>query len=297
MTDPLTRGSLSPPLQIAVITGLSGAGKATAARALEDEGFFCIDNLPVPFLQKLVELLARGAGDINRVALVVDSREGHFLEQAPEVFAEARRAGANLEVAFLEASDEVILRRFSETRRRHPMAPDRPVGEGIAAEREMLQGLRRIADEVIDTTGLTVHDLRALIHARFGRPLGEGLVLTLLSFGFRYGIPPQSDLVLDVRFLPNPYFVDALKGLDGRRPEVADFVLKREETTEFLSHAQKLCAFLLPHYRREGKSYLTVSIGCTGGKHRSVAVAHELSRRLREQGESVRVWDRDVDKD
>ncbi len=288
---------MSSPLQIAVITGMSGAGKSTALRALEDEGFFCIDNLPVPFLRRLAELLARSGGDINRVALVVDAREGHFLEQAPEVFAEARRAGANLEVAFLDAQDEVILRRFNETRRRHPLAPDRPVGEGIAAERQLLQGLRRIADEVIDTTGLTVHELRALIHARFGRPLGEGLVLTLLSFGFRNGIPPQSDLVLDVRFLPNPYFVDALKGHDGLNPEVADFVLKRAETEEFLGHAERLCAFLLPHYRREGKSYLTVSIGCTGGKHRSVAVAHELSKRLGGKGERVRVWDRDLDKD
>jgi RNase adapter protein RapZ len=285
------------PLQIVVITGMSGSGKATAVRALEDEGFFCIDNLPVPFLQKLVELLARSGGDIHRVALVVDSREGHFLEQAPEVFAEARRAGAKLEVAFLDAQDEVILRRFSETRRRHPLAPDRPVAEGIAAERQLLQGMRRLADEVIDTTGLTVHELRALIHARFGRPLGEGLVLTLLSFGFRHGIPLQSDMVLDVRFLPNPYFVDELKGLDGLNPVVADFVLKRAETQEFLGHAQRLCSFLLPHYRREGKSYLTVSIGCTGGKHRSVAVAHELSIRLSGQGERVRVWDRDLDKD
>jgi UPF0042 nucleotide-binding protein len=288
---------VSSPLQIAVITGMSGAGKSTAVRALEDEGFFCIDNLPVPFLQRLVELLARSGGDINRVALVVDSREGRFLEQAPEVFSEARRAGANLEVAFLDAQDEAILRRFSETRRRHPLAPDRPVAEGIAAERQLLQGLRRIADEVIDTTGLTVHELRALIHARFGRPLGEGLVLTLLSFGFRHGIPPQSDLVLDVRFLPNPYFVDELKGRDGLNPEVANFVLKRAETQEFLGHVEKLCSFLLPHYRREGKSYLTVSIGCTGGKHRSVAVAHELSGRLGGKGERVRVWDRDLDKD
>jgi UPF0042 nucleotide-binding protein len=288
---------VSSPLQIAVITGMSGAGKSTAVRALEDEGFFCIDNLPVPFLQRLVELLARSGGDINRVALVVDSREGRFLEQAPEVFSEARRAGANLEVAFLDAQDETLLRRFSETRRRHPLAPDRPVAEGIAAERQLLQGLRRIADEVIDTTGLTVHELRALIHARFGRPLGEGLVLTLLSFGFRHGIPPQSDLVLDVRFLPNPYFVDELKGRDGLNPEVASFVLKRAETQEFLGHVEKLCSFLLPHYRREGKSYLTISIGCTGGKHRSVAVAHELSGRLGGKGERVRVWDRDLDKD
>ena len=284
-------------LQVAVITGLSGAGKSTAVRALEDEGFFCIDNLPVPFVNRLVELLARGGGEITRVALVVDAREGHFLEQAPEVFAEARRSGVDLEVVFLDAENEAILRRFSETRRRHPLAPDRPVLDGIAEERTRLSGLRRLADHVIDTSRLTVHELRAVIHARFGKPHGDGLVVTLLSFGFRYGIPAQSDLVLDVRFLSNPYFVDELKGQTGRDAPVINYVLRQAETEAFLGHAQGLCGFLLPHYRREGKSYLTVSIGCTGGKHRSVAVAHELARRLEQQGERVRAWDRDLDKD
>ncbi len=284
-------------LQIAVITGVSGAGKSTAVRALEDEGYFCIDNLPVPFLQRLVELLARSGGGINRVALVVDAREGRFLEQAPEVFAEARRSGVDLEVMFLDAADDAILRRFSETRRRHPLAPDRPVLEGIAEERTMLAGLRRLADHVIDTSRLTVHELRELIHARFGKSHGEGLVVTLMSFGFRYGIPPQSDLVLDVRFLANPFFVDELKGKTGRDQPVIDYVLGQKDTEEFLHHAEGLLDFLLPHYRNEGKSYLTTAIGCTGGKHRSVAVVHELARRLSAKGERVRSWDRDLDKD
>jgi RNase adapter protein RapZ len=287
----------SAPLRIAVITGLSGAGKSTALRALEDEGFFCIDNLPVPFLQTLVELLARSGGDINRVALVVDAREGRFLEQAPEVFHEARRAGAQLELVFLDTNDETLLRRFSETRRRHPLAPDRPVIEGIAAERLALSGLRGIADELIDTSQLTVHELRQLIHDRFGRPLGERLVLTLLSFGYRNGLPPQSDLILDVRFLQNPFFVEALRDHSGRDPEVARYVLEQPAAQEFLERADGLCRFLLPHYRLEGKSYLTVSIGCTGGRHRSVVIAHELSRRLLAAGERVRVWDRDVDRE
>ncbi len=284
-------------LQIAVITGVSGAGKSTAVRALEDEGYFCIDNLPVPFLQRLVELLARSGGGIDRVALVVDAREGRFLDQAPEVFAEARKSGVDLEVVFLDAADDAILRRFSETRRRHPLAPDRPVLEGIAEERTLLAGLRRLADHVIDTSRLTVHELREVVHARFGRVHGEGLVVTLLSFGFRYGIPPQSDTVLDVRFLANPYFVDALKGQTGRDPAVVKYVLDQPEAQAFLGHAQGLCDFLLPHYRAEGKSYFTIAIGCTGGKHRSVAIAHELSRRLEARGERVRAWDRDLDKD
>jgi RNase adapter protein RapZ len=282
-------------LRIAVITGLSGAGKSTAVRALEDEGFFCIDNLPVPFLQTLVELLTRSAGDINRVALVVDAREGRFLEQAPEVFAEARRAGASLETVFLDASDDTLLRRFSETRRRHPLAPDRPVLEGIAEERLRLAGLRRIADELIDTTRLSVHELRQLIHDRFGRPLGEGLVVTLLSFGYRHGLPPQSDMILDVRFLQNPFFVETLREKSGRDPAVSSYVLGQPAAKEFLDRAEGLCRFLLPNYREEGKSYLTVSIGCTGGRHRSVVIAHELSRRLGSAGERVRVWDRDVE--
>ncbi len=282
-------------LRIAVITGLSGAGKSTAVRALEDEGFFCIDNLPVPFLQTLVELLTRGGGDISRVALVVDAREGRFLEQAPEVFAEARRAGASIETIFLDASDETLLRRFSETRRRHPLAPDRPVQEGIAEERLRLSGLRRIADELIDTTRLSVHDLRQLVHDRFGRPLGERLVVTLLSFGYRHGLPPQSDMVFDVRFLQNPFFVEELRDKSGHDPAVSDYVLKQPAAGEFLERAEGLCRFLLPNYREEGKSYLTVSIGCTGGRHRSVVIAHELSRRLGSAGERVRVWDRDVE--
>ena len=282
-------------LRIAVITGLSGAGKSTAVRALEDEGFFCIDNLPVPFLQTLVELLTRGGGDITRVALVVDARVGRFLEQAPEVFAEARRAGASIETVFLDASDETLLRRFSETRRRHPLAPDRPVQEGIAEERLRLSGLRRIADELIDTTRLSVHDLRQLVHDRFGRPLGERLVVTLLSFGYRHGLPPQSDMVFDVRFLQNPFFVEELRDKSGHDAAVSDYVLKQPAAEEFLERVEGLCRFLLPNYREEGKSYLTVSIGCTGGRHRSVVVAHELSRRLGSAGERVRVWDRDVE--
>ncbi|MHB8420202.1 MAG: RNase adapter RapZ [Myxococcales bacterium] len=284
-------------LHVAVITGVSGAGKSTAVRALEDEGYFCIDNLPVPFLQRLVELLARSGGGIDRVALVVDAREGRFLEQAPEVFAEARKSGVDLEVVFLDAADDALLRRFSETRRRHPLAPDRPVLEGVAEERTLLGGLRRLADHVIDTSRLSVHELREVIHARFGVAHGDGLVVTLLSFGFRYGIPPQSDLVLDVRFLANPFFVDELKGKTGRDQPVVDYVLAQPETEEFLGHALALCGFLLPHYRSEGKSYLTLSIGCTGGKHRSVAVARELAKRLAARGERVRSWDRDLDKE
>jgi UPF0042 nucleotide-binding protein len=251
----------------------------------------------VPFLQTLVDLLTRNAGDITKVALVVDAREGHFLEHAPEVFAEARRTGARLHTVFLDANDEALLRRFSETRRRHPLAPDRPVIEGIAADRLALSRLRVVADEVIDTSQLTVHELRQLIHERFGRPLGEGLVITLLSFGYRNGLPPQSDMILDVRFLENPFFVETLREKSGLDSGVVEYVLKQPSAQEFLERAEGLCRFLLPRYREEGKSYLTLSLGCTGGRHRSVVIAHELGRRLTASGERVRVWDRDIDRE
>jgi UPF0042 nucleotide-binding protein len=285
----------APAKQIVVITGMSGSGKSTAIRALEDAGFFCIDNLPVLLLPKLTELA--GGGNIDRMALVVDVREGVFLKDAPRMLAEVRRAGHQVEVLFLDSSDDSLIRRFSETRRRHPLAPNGTVAEGIKAEREELRDLRELADQVIDSSALNVHDLKRMVQARFSPEPAAGPSLSVMSFGYRYGVPPQADLVLDVRFLPNPYFVPELKGLTGKVPRVAAYVLDREETQQFLEKVVDLCRFLFPRYQKEGKAYLTVALGCTGGKHRSVAIAQELTRRLADANTRVQLWDRDIEKE
>lgn len=287
---------MSSTPRILVITGMSGSGKTTAVRALEDAGYFCIDNLPVPLLGKLLEL-ARYAGNMGRMAVVVDAREGHFLGESPRVVAELRRQGVKLEVLYLDATDEALIRRFSETRRRHPLSPEGGVPEGIAEERKLLRHLRTLADEVIDTTSLTVHELKRLIQARFGEGEGDLLNVTLLSFGFRYGVPAQADLVLDVRFLPNPYFVPEMRERTGREADVAGYVLDREVAQTFLSKATDMLQFLLPQYAKEGKSYLSVAIGCTGGKHRSVAIVRALAERLEDSERLIRIWDRDIEKD
>ncbi|RKG90658.1 RNase adapter RapZ [Corallococcus sp. CA053C] len=285
----------APAKQIIVITGMSGSGKSTAIRALEDAGFFCIDNLPVLLLPKLTELA--GGGNIERMALVMDVREGIFLKDAPRVLADVRRAGHQVDVLFLDSSDDSLLRRFSETRRRHPLAPEGTVAEGIRAEREALKDLRELADQVIDSSALNVHDLKRMVQGRFSPEPTTGPSLSIMSFGYRYGVPPQADLVFDVRFLPNPYFVPELKGLTGKVPKVSAYVLDRDETQQFLDKVVDLCRFLFPRYQKEGKAYLTVALGCTGGKHRSVALAAEMVRRLSEDYGRVQLWDRDIEKE
>ena len=290
---------MAPPLRIVLLTGMSGGGKSTAIRALEDAGWFCIDNLPVLLVPKLLELVVHGSSDeVHRLALVIDAREGRFLDQTPQAVDEVRRAGHRLEVVFLDSADETLSHRFSETRRRHPLSPEGTVAEGIALERKLLAALRGIADVVIDTTRMNVHELRDVITARFGAASdADSLNVTLVSFGYRNGIPANSDLVLDVRFLPNPYFVEGLKPHPGTDPRVSEWVLGRPQTQEFLEHLESLLAFLLPQYKAEGKSYLTVSIGCTGGRHRSVALAEELSKRLTQKHRArVKVTHRDVAK-
>ncbi|KFE68980.1 RNase adapter RapZ [Hyalangium minutum] len=285
----------APAKHIVIITGMSGSGKSTAIRALEDAGFFCIDNLPVLLLPKLTELA--GSGQIERMALVVDVREGIFLKEAPRVLDEVRRAGHQVEVLFLDSSDDSLIRRFSETRRRHPLAPTGTVADGIKAEREELRDLRELADQVIDSSALNVHDLKRMVQARFSPEPAAGPSLSVMSFGYRHGVPPQADLVLDVRFLPNPYFVPELKGLTGKNPKVSAYVLDREETQQFLSKVVDLCRFLFPRYQKEGKAYLTVALGCTGGKHRSVAIAAELTRQLQPEIPRIQLWDRDIEKE
>lgn len=289
-------GRINEELRVVVITGMSGGGKTTAIRALEDAGYFCIDNLPVPLLGKLMEL-ARYAGNMSRIAVVVDAREGRFLGDMPQAIEELRRDGLKVEVLFLDASDEALIRRFSETRRRHPISPEGTVPTGIAEERKLLRHLRAMADEVIDTAGITVHELKRMIQGRFAEAYGDLLNVTVVSFGYRYGLPPQADLVVDVRFLPNPFFVPGMRDRTGREADVAAYVMEREEAQTFLQHVRKMALFLLPHYRKEGKSYLTLAIGCTGGKHRSVAFSRALAEGLANEETVARVWDRDIEKD
>ncbi len=285
--------------QVVILTGVSGSGKSTALRALEDVGFYCVDNLPIVFLEKLLELSGHTAGEVSRIALGVDAREGRFLAEAPRIIQELRQKGAEVEVLFLDASDDSLVRRYSETRRRHPLAGEGgTVPDGIAAERRATADLKAIADEVVDTTTLNVHELKRLVTRRFSSGAeGAKLGLTVVSFGFRFGIPTHADLVLDVRFLPNPFFVPELKPYPGTDPRVAEFVLGQPDARAFLDRLLDLCGFLLPRYRNEGKSYLTIAIGCTGGKHRSVALAGALAQRREQGGQPVRLWHRDVEKE
>jgi UPF0042 nucleotide-binding protein len=286
------------PAQLVILTGVSGSGKTTALRALEDAGFYCIDNLPVVLVDKLLDLTGHTAGEVSRIAAVVDARDTRFLGEAPRIIGELRARGVDLTVIFLDCSDEALVRRYSETRRRHPMAGEGgTVIDGIAAERRALEALRALADEVVDSTALNVHDLKRLVSRRFSAGEGARLGVTVVSFGFRYGIPSHADLVLDVRFLPNPYFVPALRAHVGTEPAVRDYVLGQPDAQAFLDRLVDFGGFLLPRYRAEGKSYLTIAIGCTGGKHRSVAIAGELARRLEGAGQSVRLWHRDVEKE
>jgi UPF0042 nucleotide-binding protein len=280
--------------QVVILTGVSGSGKSTALRALEDAGFYCVDNLPIVFLEKLLELSGHTAGEVSRIALGVDAREGRFLAEAPRIIDEVRQKGSDVQVVFLDASDDALVRRYSETRRRHPLAGEGgTVPDGIAAERRALSDLKGIADEVIDTTTLNVHELKRLVTKRFVAADGARLGVTVVSFGFRFGIPTHADMVLDVRFLPNPFWVDRLRDLTGLDEPVREYVLEQALTAPFLEQVEHLLLLLLPAYVDEGKSYLTIAVGCTGGRHRSVVCSEELARRLRRHGHDVTVRHRD----
>lgn len=264
-------------MKLVVVTGVSGAGKSTGLRTLEDLGYYCADNLPMPLLPKFIELLAVRE-EVTRAALVVDARSGDFLDDTSQVLAGLRAVGHGIEVLFLDAPDDVLIRRFSETRRRHPLSGS-DIRAGLLAERKRLQTLRQEATTIIDTGELTVHALRAMVLERYGRADGN-LAVSMLSFGFKYGLPAEADIVLDVRFLPNPFFVETLSSLSGEDEPVRQFVLDHPETKLLLSKAEDLLTLCIAAFEREGKSYATVAIGCTGGRHRSVVVAGELSRRL-----------------
>ena len=287
--------SLGHP-RVVIITGLSGSGKSTAIRALEDMGYFCIDNLPVPLLPKVLELAASGPShqEWRRLAFVVDTRDHVHLDQAQAMFDQLRDEGVSLQIAFLEAAEDVLVRRFSETRRRHPLSEGDTVRDGIRRERDHLEEMRARADLVIDTTNHTVHTLKGLLNEHFSSEEAPPLTITVLSFGFKHGLPVECDLVFDLRFLPNPYFVEELRPQTGLDEPVQHFVLGLPESARFLGIFQQMAEFMLPMYEREGKSYLTIGIGCTGGKHRSVAMSETIGERLRDRGWQTNVRHRDV---
>jgi UPF0042 nucleotide-binding protein len=281
--------------QFVVITGLSGSGKGSVLKAFEDLGFYCVDNLPVDLIPMFAELCATPGSRIERAAVVVDIRGGEALSQLPEMYRGLAGLHLKTSLVFLEATDYALVRRFVETRRPHPMGRDLPVREGIRLERLLLKPMRQLADATIDTTKMNVHELRDFIQARFGRlEKRERMLVAVASFGFRYGVLSDADLVFDVRFLPNPQYVPKLKPRTGRDPVVKRYIDSFTETREFTKRVTDLLLYLLPHYMREGKSYLTIGFGCTGGRHRSVAMAEKFAERLGREGYKVKVTHRDV---
>jgi UPF0042 nucleotide-binding protein len=296
------RGKARPPARgsFLVVTGMSGAGKSHAIRALEDLGYYCVDNLPTPLIPVMAELSRHDAADTQKIAVVADVRERSFIKEFPPMWRRLKSATDYTPVlVFLEASDSTLLRRYSETRRPHPLAPDSPVADALQQEREMLAPIRRMADSIIDTSDLTVHELRQLfqsmVHDRTQR---QRLVLTFESFGFKHGVPLDADLVFDCRFLPNPHFVAELRSKTGRDKPVVAYVEKYPETREFQQRVEGFLRYVVPHFVTEGKAYLTVAIGCTGGKHRSVYLAEWLKRELNDlKNVTTRVRHRDLARD
>ncbi|MEK6599122.1 MAG: RNase adapter RapZ [Deltaproteobacteria bacterium] len=283
-------------VRLIIISGPSGAGKSTAIKVLEDLNFFCVDNLPVVLLPKFMELSNQSA-EISKVAIVVDVREREFLKELPIVLKEMTDSGYNAELIYLEASDDALLRRFSETRRRHPLSEGESSLDGIKRERDMLASVKTAATKIIDTSGYNVHQLKEIIRGYFSGPLSqEKMVVQLVSFSYRYGIPSDADMIMDVRFLPNPYFVEGLKDLDGRDNRVKEFVLNKEETKEFLVRFENLLNFLIPSYLREGKTCLTIAIGCTGGRHRSVSIVDFLADEISFERCILKKRHRDIDR-
>ena len=322
-------------IRVILISGLSGSGKTTAIKALEDIGFYCVDNLPILLLPKFIELFEQSGGKISKVAVVEDIRgegsyptsqqapnragagqapnragsgqggdgaeEKNFLKDSRRILQDLKREGYPIEILFLESSDPILMRRFSETRRQHPLAVGGSIREGLRLEREQLQGIRDMANQVIDTSQLNVHQLKEKIqqYAQEGGSSSQ-MTVALLSFGYSFGIPFEADLLMDVRFLPNPYFVEELKRLKGDHPKVSEYVLQWEETKEFLRHVQELIRFLLPLYERERKTHLTIAVGCTGGRHRSIVIVNQLAEMLRDElakrGVFLSVKHRDAEK-
>jgi RNase adapter protein RapZ len=297
MSPPTKRSRRVGSARFIVLTGLSGAGKSQAIRALEDLGYFCVDNLPVALLPFMAEFARQQASEHDRVAVVMDVREPRFTSDFPALFRSLRKTqDPPPTLIFLEAGHAELVRRFSETRRPHPLAADRPVTEGLAEERASLRPIKAMADKVVDTSSMNVHELRqVLLEVVAGRRQASTLVLTCLSFGFHFGVPAEADLVFDVRFLKNPHWVPALRPQTGRDKAVAAYIRRQPVTEQFLRRLERFLRFLLPHYVDEGKAYLTVAVGCTGGRHRSVFVAESLKRDLADvKGVTTKVRHRDM---
>ncbi len=283
----------SPGAELVIITGLSGSGKATVLKALEDLGYYAVDNLPVGLIPKFAEL-TKDATNVRRAALVVDIREGAGLKQFPAIYKQLRRQ-LPATLVYLEADDSTIMRRFSETRRPHPLGTSESVLKSIQAEREQLAPIRAVADHIINTTKFNVHELRDIIADKFrGQSEQSNIRIDITSFGYRHGVPADSDLVFDVRFLPNPNYIPEFKKLSGRHPMVARYIRSFPQSVEFIERISELLVYLIPHYIREGKSYLTIAFGCTGGRHRSVMIASEIRKRLARAGFKVKETHRDV---
>ena len=283
---------------IIIVTGMSGSGKSTTLRALEDAGFFCIDNLPVALLTKLLDLKSEFGRGPMRLALVMDLREKDFTQRFPEQYNTLKSRGAEVEMVFLDASDEILIERFSHTKRQHPITSTDSIPEKIKIEREFLAPVKALADRVLDTSHYNIHELREVItqaHAPQAAP--ERMNIQILAFGYKHGVPHEADLVIDVRFLPNPFYITHLRDKDGRDQDVSDYVLERPEAKEFLRRYTGLLDMLIPLYRKEGKSYLTLAVGCTGGRHRSVAVARALDEELKKLGIHATLRYRDVDRE
>ncbi|NIJ11709.1 UPF0042 nucleotide-binding protein [Saccharomonospora amisosensis] len=292
MTDEEARAS---GMEVAVVTGLSGAGRSTAAKCLEDLGWFVVDNLPPELISTMVELGAQASGAITKVAVVMDVRSRAFTDDLASVIKDLDARGYKPRVLFLEATDAVLIRRFDQVRRSHPMQGDGRLADGIAAERALLAPLREEADLVLDTSALSVHELRAKIEDAFGSETSTQTRVTVLSFGYKYGLPMDSDLVMDVRFLPNPFWIPELRDHTGLDGDVRNYVLGQEGAEDFLERYHELLRLIGAGYKREGKRYLTLAVGCTGGKHRSVAISEELAKRLsKEDGMAVKVVHRDL---
>jgi RNase adapter protein RapZ len=283
------------PHELVIVSGMSGAGKASALKTFEDLGYYCVDNLPVGLISNFAELVLDSL-EIQRAALVVDIREGARLDKLPQILGSLRRL-LKTTIVFLEADTDALIRRYSETRRPHPLGRDTSVRSSLIAERRRLQPLRALADVVVDTTRFNVHELRAQLTERFrGDNSDRNLLISCVSFGYREGVPEDADLVFDVRFLPNPHFIPKFRPLTGRHPEVAKYIRSFPQTREFIQRISELLIYLIPHYIREGKSYLTIAFGCTGGKHRSVMIAEDVKKRLFKAGYNVKVVHRDAER-
>jgi RNase adapter protein RapZ len=290
-----SRTAQNPGRQLVILTGLSGSGKSTVLRAFEDMGYYCVDNLPVELIPIFAELHAAGEGDLQRAALLVDARERLHLAKLPGLLKHLRREHPII-LVYIEAQEDALLRRYSETRRPHPLGKDYSVRESLHHEGVLMEPIRKLADVVIDTTQFNVHELRHFVNERFKTESKRPLLVSLVSFGYKFGVPTDADLMFDVRFLPNPHFVPKLRRYTGKDPRVRQYIQSFPQTGEFLRRMHGLLTYLIPHYIEEGKSYLTIAFGCTGGKHRSVMMAEWMKHALEKKGFATRVLHRDMDK-